>query len=621
MLDRIGTYLGEIRRHEKLTLKQLTEGLCTPAQLMRIESGEREADKLLTATLMQRLGKSIGQFDVLLGLDEYHQWMRRKNILNKLIHREFIRGEQEIKEYEDITLGILHKQFAKIALLNMNHIQQMSKHILYEDALRTLRMTQPKYEIEPLNRLYLSRNECWLVLRMIELKESMTGSRQIITEYRALMYYMQQSRYVTSEQVHVLPYVIWHVAKYEYDHGHFAEVVALCNSIIKKLNEACKLFGYNNILELKKKALDAQGLDSTETAFMLIELKHILNSHVHHNTLWIPYDEESNVYMCNRVIRERRVMLGMTQEMFMDSLEGARGNVVTLSRIENEKHSLHKENRRRLLQGVHLSGERYEYEIITDKYDDYIIRSQLGKFIFDHDFERANKLLCDLKNRIPEIETNLQYCELIESIIMVNTGNLTIESWIVRLKNILCRTIPSFWETGRGGSMLSINEIAIIHNLAICFQKQKEYDNSLHLLYYLKKCMEGVSSLVPNNIEIYLSCMTTLSSVLGDCGRFEESDRIAYDCIELSMVKSEGIELASQFYTLAWNLEQQFGQFSEKELDEKKNKCLHMLKQAFGIILLLDNPALKQLIIKHCTEIYNIDAESYFLTAVPELSE
>ena len=54
--NNFGSFLSEIRTKKKIKLEQLSDGLCAVSMLSRIESGKREAEKLLKDCLLQRLG-------------------------------------------------------------------------------------------------------------------------------------------------------------------------------------------------------------------------------------------------------------------------------------------------------------------------------------------------------------------------------------------------------------------------------------------------------------------------------------------------------------------------------------------------------------------------------------
>lgn len=52
-----GKFIGDVRNAQNIKLAELVQGLCSTAQLARIGSGVRSAEKLLFDSLYERLGK------------------------------------------------------------------------------------------------------------------------------------------------------------------------------------------------------------------------------------------------------------------------------------------------------------------------------------------------------------------------------------------------------------------------------------------------------------------------------------------------------------------------------------------------------------------------------------
>ena len=57
-----GKFIGDVRNAQNIKLAELVQGLCSTAQLARIESGVRSAEKLLFDSLYERLGKNTERF-------------------------------------------------------------------------------------------------------------------------------------------------------------------------------------------------------------------------------------------------------------------------------------------------------------------------------------------------------------------------------------------------------------------------------------------------------------------------------------------------------------------------------------------------------------------------------
>ena len=68
-----GKFIGDVRSAQNIKLAELAQGLCSTAQLARIESGVRSAEKLLFDSLYERLGKNTERFTAYLDCDEYER--------------------------------------------------------------------------------------------------------------------------------------------------------------------------------------------------------------------------------------------------------------------------------------------------------------------------------------------------------------------------------------------------------------------------------------------------------------------------------------------------------------------------------------------------------------------
>ena len=116
-----GRYIGQVRAYEGVSLEQLAQGLCTKSYLCRVENGEREAGKLLTDALLQRLGKPVERFDRILDWNEYQQWLRRQSIWRHLSAGEVSLAAAAIQAYQ--ATDVLEHQFLQTARLNLRALQ------------------------------------------------------------------------------------------------------------------------------------------------------------------------------------------------------------------------------------------------------------------------------------------------------------------------------------------------------------------------------------------------------------------------------------------------------------------------------------------------------------------
>ena len=75
-------FIHRLRKQQKLTLKQLCRGLCSPETIASLENGELLPDKLLQDFILDRLGISAEDYEYLLPDAEYQRWVARQRILH-----------------------------------------------------------------------------------------------------------------------------------------------------------------------------------------------------------------------------------------------------------------------------------------------------------------------------------------------------------------------------------------------------------------------------------------------------------------------------------------------------------------------------------------------------------
>lgn len=201
--DRMGIYIGQIRTYEKVTLQQLSQGLCSVAYLNRVEHGEREVDKLLTDTLLQRLGKPVNLFIRFLDTKEIESFKQRELIQNKLKDCKLNEASQLLEKYSECERGILHQQFIQISRINLRYLKGESISSLSNQALEALLLTQPEYGATPLSNMFLSRNECYLYQAYLKLRGLQDGLSSVINEYYELLNYLKQPRYEAGERANL----------------------------------------------------------------------------------------------------------------------------------------------------------------------------------------------------------------------------------------------------------------------------------------------------------------------------------------------------------------------------------------------------------------------------------
>lgn len=582
--DRMGRFIGQLRTHEGIPLHKLAHGLCSPAFLNRIENGKREVGKQMTDAFFQRLGKPVELFNRILDWGEFQRWTQRQDIITHLRRGETDDARSKINTYLTDDAEVLDQQFARIVEINCRYLENADAQELLPMVRDALLLTQPDFGDVSLDTMLLSQNEGRLLFAYLQLREKMEGFDAVTEDYRALLKYFKQPRYESRERVYLHPYVACRVIEGEYLKGHYSEALTICEDALDELTKEKRLYAYDCLLELKQKLYDAMGNPDRMPDKLLVQLKLILAYAPKRTELLIPCDEQGNVYCLNQVIRDRRKLLGISQEALAEGICDPR----TLIRIENHGGNLHRKNRRALLQRVNLSGERYDYEVITDRYEDYLLRSELDRAIIARIWESAQSLLSDLRQKIPSTPVNQQYLA-IKSTTIRNTlpeedaERLSIEQSVCQLLDAVNLTLPLDLDRVDTLShcILSVNETLCLMAIASRYKQKREYEKSLEILSFLYRCFRETGGNVLYYEDLYTRVAYNMSSVLNDLGRYREAMAVSEECIKLAIENSNSTGLTRYFYALSCNAHALIKEDNTMRLD-----AISMLKTAYAAALL-----------------------------------
>lgn len=606
--DSMGRFIGQLRDHEGVTLKQLSRGLCEPSFLNKIENGDREAGKLLTDAFFQRLGKPVELFERILDHEEFVKWTQRQEIISHLRGGRVAQARSCARRYPVEEHCVLDKQFLAIVEIDCLALEGIPAGELLPMVEKALLLTQPDFGSAPFDTLLLSQNEGRLLFAHLRLREELEGQSAVAGEYRALMNYFKHKRYESRERVYLFPYVACRVIENDYRAGNFAAALAVCEDALAELTREKRLFAYDCLLAWKQKLFDAMGNPDRTPGRILAELREILKMAPERAELLIPCEEQGHVYSLNQVIRDRRNLLGLSQEEISDDACGLR----SVSRIENEDRKVQRKNRKKLLQKVNMSGERYDYEIISERYEDYLLRSELDRAINNRNMDEAERLLSILKERVPQIPTNEQYILKKEAAIMflyVNqqSNELFLEKHKKKLEEAIALTLPldlqeiESWPV----SVLTVNEILSLMMYAVCYKRQEEHQKSLAVLLYVQKCLENTNADISYYEDLYTRLGLTIAVTLRKLGKYEESKEVAMKCLGLSLENYNSRRLARYVYTVACNIEVQAKCRSEENHEQSQQEALQFYEQAYILAKLLNDDRGQQYIKAYCEETYS----------------
>lgn len=592
-----GRLIGNIRNEYDIKLATLAHGLCSVGQLGRIESGDRSAEKLLFDSLYQRLGKYSGRFTVLANCDEYEAWKRRVHIYSCIDDGEYETALKEIEEYRSSTDNGIHRQYLCLAECEVMHRTSQPLDECMEKLMAGIRYTYPDFDIDNIERYYLSRMEMLIAQQYVRYMELSGEKLKAVKLYHVILNCLEKDRYDRSERELLYRHVGYWLMSYYIDCGQCYEALQIGEKTYELTVNGSRIMFLAELTEGIILCSEQLGRDMTEERKKLAVLKR-MNERYGLKTAgdFFPRYVEENIYNVNELIRQRRMMLGMTQEELAEGI----CDVTTISRLENNKHKLNDKLRVSLLQRLHLSGDKYISSVDTYEYSVFEKTNEIRDNLEGGKIYEAKKLLYEIENAY-------------------KADTINSRQYIYSMKNLYPTESNAFHEIEEALNwsicydnctekiMLFENERMLIENLVYYYKKRYEYDKAIKYVSMLEPPEENLLA-CEFGIE-YIKTKINEGEVLGEMGDVEPANRNLQEGIDMSVELDELTWLPSLTYIYVWNVLEKKEQKSTTDIDE----CREMLEYSYVLSDMYNNETRKNRIKKLCNR-HGIWMPDYFFT-------
>lgn len=210
-INSAGVVLAYYREKYKLTLEQVCDGICSGSTLSRLENGNRCVDFLTSSLLLERIGKTVSQFEQLLNDADYELWMARESIQKNMRLKNFAQVQKELFQYraKADTAPELQEQFCLYQEIQMQLTElensrtgqqerQDQQEKVCKTAMRALQLTKPAYVSGSFekNQLYTTV-EVELILLLIHygVYQSIAQAEEVLLDlFQHVEYYDSERR-------------------------------------------------------------------------------------------------------------------------------------------------------------------------------------------------------------------------------------------------------------------------------------------------------------------------------------------------------------------------------------------------------------------------------------------
>ena len=252
-------------------------------------------------------------------------------------------------------------------------------------------------------------------------------------------------------------------------------------------------------------------------------------------------------YKLGPILRERRIVLGYTQEELADGICA----VNTISRYENGERMPNKEHLEMLLSRLGYSDAIFDVYLDEKTFCLHELKYRIRQSIKEHRHQEASDLLQEFEQAAnPKSRISQQFIQLYRTRLDME---LSEEEKLLRFEQALKITCPYYPEL-KSIPVLSYEEIILMNNIAIQHSRLNELETSISILEHVVQYYEIAMVNREESLRTQPMILYNLSKYLGNAGRYDECIAVCNRAIHLAQMTGRCFMLAATMYNKAWVL-------------------------------------------------------------------
>lgn len=238
----IGHIIKETRLKKQISASKLCAGLCSPSMLTRIESGERYPNKLLFDALMERMGESGKNYNLIGTAKDTELYHLVQKITTYYSQRNYNKIEKYIEQYRKIMnpKNALELQILYVfeCLLSKDNLLS-----LYDKILSAIKLTIKDFNCSKIQYYMLSNYERSLINALggyYSLSNDLDTATNI---YNSLLFFIEQYANPNCDILHISSVIKYNLIVTNLRKKDYSEMIYLCKkSIPSTLNNHQEIF-------------------------------------------------------------------------------------------------------------------------------------------------------------------------------------------------------------------------------------------------------------------------------------------------------------------------------------------------------------------------------------------
>ncbi len=614
-----GKMIAYEHKLSSITASQLCEGLCSKENLRKIKEGSRVCDKILADALLQRLGVSMDKFSYLTQMEEWEEIQIREKIVFLVDRNQKEKARQVLKRYKTQLKGkhILFMQFYELAsaVLEWKSSERIEK--IQQRLQKAWNFTKKGKAFQ------IEQGECYsfFELSLIMLKIRLLEERGIredeveyeIEQYQDLLIYLE-NRVSEQDRVKWYPQVAYRQIKLLRKKGKLEQAIEIAEKSLGLLKDQASLNYLLELLEEYTKLLKIRFLLKEERISKEIErrladidlicesLRWLYQKYKVKSTEWIWYISFglSEMYLCQDIVRGRRIGMGMTQEELAEGI----CDPVTISRIERGESFPQQKILIALLQKLKWSGNHYTLTAQVGEPKYHAVTSRISMLTHTERLEEAKKLLKELERKVKD-RTIFAEQYFLSSVSLIKRGlkKMDAKTCLKQYKEALYLTMPKkMTEEQLKQWHFSRTEVMCINDISYLCEEIGKEEELIELLFVIKQFYERQPFPLRYYRAGYELTMRNIGNLLGNIGKAKEAIEAGESCIQLALSLQKAGNLSVALYDKGWDMERLWDeQFYTKE------ESLAYIKTSYALNLFLGQKRQYEHVRTHIKKVYKED--------------
>ncbi|MCI8484469.1 MAG: helix-turn-helix transcriptional regulator [Lachnospiraceae bacterium] len=593
----LGRMVYSLRTEKYISQEDLCRGICSVATLYRLESGERRPDILTFQAICQRLGRASDNIGIVLTLEEFEYFVKRRNIEISMTLKEYERAEEELKKLEQeeernsLKKQDIHRQFALLYLLWQEDYKKAKEHVL-----QALVATVPdfdeditKFRERLLRKLWMSDTETKLLMMYAYLQEEVgLGGKELL---ECVWDYIRVKVTDQEEKEKRVGQVRYFLAQIRQKNGQWRECYEECEAVIHS-EVKCGFVGLLfPALSMEMNCLEHGAVhpeqELRKKQYLILE--EVIQEYGEKETQKFPLSLIRNDFrekqLIDELLRDTRMRKKVSQEKLSEGICAPE----TLSRIETGKRNPTVKHFYELMQKLGLEIGYYNTYFDVERFETLEKGRELQRLIVLGKFAEAEKKLQEIEQEIDGRKIrNQQYLAFNRAVLERELHHGNLEKMFQNVEQALELTLEKEDERFRVYYQPTQIEISLLNQLAILYRSMGKPQKAVEILrslydYYHRGKLKGA-----DRDRKYFMVLSNLASCMEEIDELDQAMEYAEEAIRESLRLGIGVRVGRNLITMAYI----------KERMEKKI-CLTMYEQAYYLCELFEDFRNQKIIVEY----------------------